>query len=58
MISFDRLASLSGGKRVTDAACPLCGPECRSPTNRVRKVLRIWNEGNFITFNCERCDAH
>ena len=43
---------------VIDAPCPLCGPDRRSPANQRRKVLRIWRtEPDFITFNCERCEA-
>lgn len=41
-----------------DAACPICGPECKSPANRIRKVLRIWrDETDFATYSCARCGA-
>ncbi len=41
---------------MTDAACPLCGPGCKTPSNCTRKVLRIWDDGgDFITFTCARC---
>jgi Toprim domain-containing protein len=53
---FNNLRCLSGGKPLVDAACPLCGPSRKSPSNRTRKVLRIWdNGGDFITFKCSRC---
>lgn len=55
--SFDALDRLSGHKAVADAACPACGPDCRTPVNQRRKVLRIWNDGEFITYKCARCDA-
>ncbi|MET4149916.1 toprim domain-containing protein [Bradyrhizobium sp. RT7b] len=41
-----------------DVACPLCGPLCRSPVNRKRRVLRIWFlETTFATFRCARCET-
>jgi hypothetical protein len=55
--SFDLLDRLSGNKAVADAPCPSCGPECRTPANQRRKVLRIWNDGDFITYKCARCEA-
>ncbi len=43
---------------VSDHPCPNCGPDCRSPLNRKRKTLRVWNDGNgFISWRCARCDA-
>ncbi|HWX57219.1 toprim domain-containing protein [Bradyrhizobium sp.] len=57
MISFDQLKALNCDHRaVADAPCPSCGPECRSEANRRRKVLRIWDDGDFITYKCARCD--
>lgn len=54
---FFELRNLSGGAiGVTDVACPWCGPQRRSPVNRRRKVLRIWDDGDFITFKCIRCE--
>jgi hypothetical protein len=39
-----------------DVACPLCGPERRTPANRKRRVLRIWHlEERFATYACARC---
>lgn len=56
MLDFETLQELSRDAAVADAACPLCGPSCNTPSNRVRKVMRIWNEGDdFITYHCERC---
>jgi hypothetical protein len=44
---------------VSDVACPYCGPERRSPTNRRRKVLRVWRfDPNFASFHCVRCGQH
>lgn len=54
---FELLDRMSGHKAVADAACPACGPDCKSPANQRRKVLRIWNDGEFITYKCARCDA-
>lgn len=42
---------------IIDVACPLCGPECRAAANRKRAVLRIWNEGDWATYKCARCEA-
>lgn len=41
---------------VFDRSCPVCGPGRQSPANRVRKVLRIWQEEpGFVRFYCIRC---
>jgi hypothetical protein len=41
---------------VHDVPCPLCGPDRRSPANRVRPVLRVWHvSANFISYTCARC---
>jgi hypothetical protein len=41
---------------IHDVACPVCGPERRSPANRVRKVLRAWYVSpGFISYACARC---
>jgi hypothetical protein len=42
---------------VTDIPCPVCGPNCKAASNRRRKVLRVWNNDGFITYNCARCGA-
>jgi hypothetical protein len=56
MIDFETLQHLNGGKSVADAACPLCASGCKTPSNRVRKTLRIWCEADdFATFSCARC---
>ena len=56
-LSYDTLVNLVSrrfGKY--DIACPLCGPERRSPANRKRRVLRIWHlEEGFVTYACARC---
>lgn len=56
-LGFHTLESATGGKfGVHDVPCPLCGPERRSPPNRVRKVLRLWYfSRGFITYSCARC---
>src|SRR5580698_3715121 len=39
-----------------DVACPICGPDRRSESNRRRKVLRVWhNSTGFMTYSCARC---
>ena len=56
-IDFDTLSSLVHGA-VTDAPCPLCAPAARSPSNKTRKVLRIWqHDEHFLTYKCARCEA-
>jgi hypothetical protein len=56
-ISFDQLRDLNQGRfGVTDAPCPLCGPERRSSVNQRRKTLRLWcDDPNFISYHCARC---
>jgi Toprim domain len=46
----------AGGGEITDVACPNCGPDCRSDVNKRRKVLRIWDDGSFVTYACARCE--
>jgi hypothetical protein len=44
---------------VIDVACPACGPSRKAPSNRSRKVLRLFNkEPGFLTYNCTRCGEH
>ena len=49
--------ALTGGRIGRfDAPCPWCGPRCRSASNRIRRVMRIWRiEDGFATFHCARC---
>lgn len=57
-IDHANLVELAGSIGVHDVACPLCGPERRSPVNRRRKVLRVWRIApDFATFRCARCGA-
>ena len=50
------LHTINGQIGVHDVACPLCGPDRRSPANRVRKVLRVWHSSSgFMTYACARC---
>ena len=48
---------LTGGRPGTfDVPCPLCGPHRRTPANRRRRVLRVWQfEPRFATYHCCRC---
>jgi hypothetical protein len=57
-LDLAQLRGLSGGAERIDVACPLCGPWRRTPSNRSRKVLRIWDDGSFVTYKCARCEAH
>lgn len=55
-IDFDTLQDLSNGAPVADAPCPLCSENCKTPSNRTRKVLRIWHQADgFATYKCQRC---
>lgn len=58
-LALDELIALAGGRLgVHDAACPMCGPERRSPANRVRKVLRVWlADERFASWCCARCGS-
>lgn len=43
---------------IVDVPCPLCGPGRISPSNRDRKVLRIWKQaGKSAGYHCVRCGA-
>lgn len=56
-IDIHHLRTLNGNQAgVTDVACPNCGPDCKSEANRRRKVLRIWDDDNFVTYKCARCE--
>jgi hypothetical protein len=57
MIALDHIDGLTGGRiGQFDLPCPLCGPQCRSPGNQRRKVLRIWRiDPSFAGFHCARC---
>lgn len=57
-IAFDEIRELVGNRLgVHDVACPDCGPSCKTPANRNRKVLRIWwEEAAFARFRCARCE--
>lgn len=47
-----------GQPGVVDVACPLCGPDRTSMTNRTRRVLRVWREGDGSAgYYCARCGA-
>jgi hypothetical protein len=58
-LDLETLRTLNAGHIGTrDVACPLCGPKCRTTANRKRDVLRIWDDGEFLTYKCARCEAH
>jgi hypothetical protein len=56
-LSFEQLWDITRGRYgVTDAPCPICGPDRRSPVNRQRAVLRIWcDDPDLLTYHCSRC---
>lgn len=56
---IDALALAGGRYGKIDLACPLCGPRCKRPINRKRKVLRVWrDDDDFARYYCARCGAH
>ena len=56
MFDFNSLRDLSRGRPESDHACPSCGPGRKTASNRVRKVVRVWDNGeDFISYNCSRC---
>jgi Toprim domain len=59
-LSHIELVHLAGNHiGVQDVPCPRCGPGRRSPSNKRRKVLRIWRVSrSFATYRCARCDIH
>jgi hypothetical protein len=57
-LDFETLQQLSRGAELVDAACPICGPHCKTGANRTRKTLRIYNPApGFATYYCARCDV-
>lgn len=56
--TLDDVSSLAGNRLgVHDVACPQCGPQCKSPANRKRRVLRVWwEEQAFARYRCARCE--
>jgi Toprim domain len=57
-LDLAQLRKLTGGKVGTfDVACPLCGPERHANVNKQRRVLRVWDDGAFVTYCCARCGA-
>ena len=57
LLTFDGLVqSINGQYGIHDIACPVCGPDRRSPANRARRVLRAWYVSpGFISYACARC---
>ncbi|MDX0657908.1 hypothetical protein GOD21_12845 [Sinorhizobium medicae] len=57
-LDYGTLSSLIGTRTQADCPCPVCGPGCRDPRNRRRKVLRLWHMSeDAISFRCVRCEA-
>ncbi len=58
-LGFETLVSLANNHLGHyDAACPLCGPGCKTAANRKRRVLRVYRvDGGFLTYVCARCEA-
>lgn len=57
MLNIEQLRALNGGRSsIGDFACPNCGPDCKSTVNQGRRVLRIWDDGDFVTYKCARCE--
>jgi hypothetical protein len=57
-LPYAELMLLTGGRVGRhDVPCPVCGPERRSPVNRSRKVMRLWQDSDFCSFHCARCGA-
>ena len=57
-LAFDELARLTAGCNGNPAhiACPVCGPQRRSPANRRRPVLAVWTtKPDFLSYSCARC---
>lgn len=64
VFDFNELSNMvSGARRIRDkyhVPCPLCGPQCRKPINRRRRVLAILphdNGSDGYTYICARCMA-
>jgi Zn ribbon nucleic-acid-binding protein len=55
-LDFRVLAELAHGRRVADTVCPVCSPY-RQPKHQRIKVMRIWLEDDFASFNCAHCGA-
>lgn len=53
----DLLALANGRHGVHDVPCPVCGPDRTAPSNRIRRVLRVWIvDDAFATYFCARCE--
>ena len=57
MLDFNSLISLIGDRYgEIDLACPECGHTRKSPSNRERKVFRVWRDlPDFLAYHCCRC---
>src|SRR6266478_1150943 len=56
-LSFTQLMqAIEHRKGIVDVACPLCGPDRLSASNRIRKVMRVWNlSPGFVGYAGARC---
>jgi hypothetical protein len=59
MISFEEILAIAGGRPGHfDVACPACGPDRAAPSNRIRRVLRLYVvDETFAGYCCVRCGA-
>src|SRR5215813_4325457 len=56
-LTYDHLLDLCNRRfGVRDVPCPFCGASKNNPSNRKRRVLRIWSKPGFVTYNCARCE--
>jgi putative DNA primase/helicase len=56
-LHFRVLADLAGGKvGKFDVACPVCSHQRRRQNQR-KRVMRLWADADFISFNCVHCGA-
>jgi Toprim domain len=55
-LDLEAIRAMTGGQiGITDIPCRLCGPSRSSPHNRTRKVMRVWDDCEFVTYSCVRC---
>lgn len=57
MLQFEDLISLLDGHARVDVPCPICS-HLRKASHRRLKVLRIWDDGEILTYNCAHCGIH
>ncbi|MDK1376146.1 MULTISPECIES: toprim domain-containing protein [unclassified Sinorhizobium] len=55
MMDHAALQSMLANRMQADVACPECGPNRRDPSNRKRRVMRLWQLDHGISYCCARC---